>query len=56
VGFFGIGSTLINAHTLPGQTEGVKVGCGMGGRWDGCMGGRRNGWIGGRKDGYKGGV
>jgi hypothetical protein len=25
----------------------VMVGCGMGGRWDGCMGGRRNGWIGG---------
>jgi hypothetical protein len=41
-GFFGIGSTLIHAHTLPGklalarfsvqQTEGLKVGCGgMGG-------------------------
>ena len=37
-GFFGIGSTLIDAHTLPGQkacvcalmraTEGLKVGCG----------------------------
>jgi hypothetical protein len=27
-GFFGIGSTLINDHTLPGQTEGLKVGCG----------------------------
>ena len=27
-GFFGIGSTLINSHTLPGQTEGLKVGCG----------------------------
>jgi hypothetical protein len=26
--FFGIGSTLINAHTLPGQTEGLRVGCG----------------------------
>ena len=26
-GFFGISSTLIDAHTLPGQTEGLKVGC-----------------------------
>jgi hypothetical protein len=26
--FFGIGSTLIDAHTLSGQTEGLKVGCG----------------------------
>ena len=26
--FFGISSTLIDAHTLPGQTEGLKVGCG----------------------------
>jgi hypothetical protein len=26
VGFFGFGSTLIDAHTLPGQTEGLK-GC-----------------------------
>ena len=33
-GFFGISSTLIDAHTLPGQTEGLKVGCGgMGSRW-----------------------
>jgi hypothetical protein len=24
--FFGIGSTLIDAHTLSGQTEGLKVG------------------------------
>ena len=32
MGFFGMGSTLIDAHTLPGQTEGLKVGCiGMGG-------------------------
>ena len=31
-GIFGISSTLIDAHTLPGQTEGLKVGCGgMGG-------------------------
>jgi hypothetical protein len=49
VGFFGIGSTLIHAHTLPGQTEGLKVGCGG-------MGGRRDGWevcevwVGGRMD------
>ena len=27
-GFFGINSTLIDAHTLPGQTEGLRVGCG----------------------------
>ena len=36
--FFGISSTLIDAHTLPGQTEGLKVGCGG-------MGGRRDGWA-----------
>jgi hypothetical protein len=35
-GFFGIGSTLINAHTLPGQTEGLRVGCGGMGGWVGC--------------------
>ena len=28
MGFFGMGSTLIDAHTLPGQTEGLRVGCG----------------------------
>ena len=28
--FFGIGSTLIDAHTLSGQTEGLRVGGGMG--------------------------
>ena len=48
-GFFGISSTLIDAHTLPGQTEGLKFGCGgMGGRRDGRMGGwvgLRNGWF-----------
>ena len=44
VGFFGMGSTLIDIHTLPGQTEGLKVGCGG-------MGGWRDGWIGGRRDG-----
>ena len=32
-GFFGTGSTLINSHTLPGQTEGLKVGCGGMGVW-----------------------
>ena len=26
--FFGISSTLIDAHTLPGQTKGLRVGCG----------------------------
>jgi hypothetical protein len=36
VGFFGFGSTLIDAHTLPGQTEGLK----------GCV---RYGRIGGRR-------
>ena len=54
MGFFGIGSTLIHAHTLPGQTEGLKVGCG--GKNNvfikplalGWMGGRcvRYGWVG----------
>ena len=37
-GFFGIGSTLIDAHTLSGQTEGLKVGCG---------------WVGGGMGGFK---
>ena len=50
MGFFGMGSTLIDAHTLPGQkacvcalmraTEGLKVGC-IG------MGGGMGGWVGG---------
>ena len=46
-GIFRISSTLIDVHTLPGQTEGLKVGCGgMGGRRDGWMGGlRRDGWF-----------
>ena len=41
--FFGIGSTLIDAHTLPGQTEGLKGGFK---EWVGglCV---RYGWIGG---------
>jgi hypothetical protein len=37
-----MGSTLIDAHTLPGQTEGLKVGCGGMGRG---MGGWRDGWF-----------
>ena len=46
--------TLINTHTLPGQTEGFKVGCGG-------MGGQRDGWIEGWVDRWeeregKGGV
>ena len=51
-GFLGINSTLIDAHTLPGQTEGLRVGRGMGG------------WVGLQKlitdldmrNGHKGGV
>ena len=36
--------TLIDAHTLPGQTEGLRVGCGwvgggMGSRWSVAKGG-----------------
>jgi hypothetical protein len=70
--FFGFGSTLIDAHTLPGQTEGLKVGCGGMGGWVGCggMGGLQklitvfSGWAGlqklitdlDMKNGYKGGV
>ena len=63
MGFFGMGSTLIDAHTLPGQTEGLKVGCGG-------MGGLQklitffSGWAGLQKlitdlymkNGYKGGA
>jgi hypothetical protein len=33
-------------HTLPGQTEGLKVGCGGMGVWVGV----RNGWIGGQRE------
>ena len=42
-----MGSTLIAAQTLPGQTEGLRVGCGgMGGRRDGWMGGLvAEGWV-----------
>ena len=40
--FFVFGSTLIDAHTLPGQTEGLKGWL----RRDGWMGGR-GGWVGG---------
>jgi hypothetical protein len=50
VGFFRIGSTLIDAHTLPGQTEGLK-GCvrygRIGGRCVRCM---RYGRIGGQRE------
>ena len=38
MGFFGIGSTLIDTHTSSGQTEGLK-----GGRKNGRMGGRIHG-------------
>ena len=50
--FFGIGSTLIDAHTLPGQTEGLKGWL----RRDGWMGGWyvRYGWIGGRREKVRG--
>ena len=44
--FFGISSTLIDAHTLPGKLV------------DGWMGGwvgLRNGWMGGWVDGWMGG-
>ena len=59
-GFFGISSTLIDAHTLPGQkacvcalmqaTEGLKVGCGWVG---GGMGGFKE-WVGGGMGGWVG--
>ncbi len=58
--FFGIGSTLIDAHTLSGQTEGLSVGFkewvdGWAEEWvDGWMAGWVDGWMGGWKDGYKG--
>ena len=43
MGFFGFGSTLIDAHSLPGQTEGLRVGCGwVGGGMGGGMGSR---WL-----------
>ena len=46
-----ISSTLIDAHTLPGQTEGLKVGCGGMGGWVGCGG--MGGWVGWlRRDGW----
>ena len=43
MGFFGMGSTLIDAHTLPGQTEGLRVGCGGMGGGVGWL--RRDGWF-----------
>ena len=61
--FFVFGSTLIDAHTLPGQTEGLKVGCiGMGGLQKLIT--FFSGWAGlqklitdlDMKNGYKGGV
>ena len=49
MGFFGFGSTLIDAHTLPGQTEGLKGWLrrdGWAEGWvGGGMGGRRDGWF-----------
>jgi hypothetical protein len=52
--FFGISSTLIDAHTLSGQkacvcalmraTEGLKVGCGGMGGWVGLRNGRMGGF------------
>jgi organic anion transporter 5A len=39
----------------PGQTEGLKGGCGMGGLvgvWDGWMGGWVDGWVEGWVDGW----
>ena len=54
MGFFGMGSTLIDVHTLPGklalarfsvqQTEGLKVGCG---EMRGWVSGGMGGWVGG---------
>ena len=47
--FFGFGSTLIDAHTLPGQTEGLKGWLRNG--WLGWL--RRDGWVGWlRRDGW----
>ena len=42
----GLVQTLIDAHTLPGQTEGLRVGCGwvggvMGSRWSVAKGGSK---------------
>ena len=41
---FRISSTLIDTHTLPGQTEGLKVGCGGMGGWVGLRNGRMGGF------------
>ena len=47
--FFVFGSTLIDAHTLPGQTEGLKGWLRNG--WLGWL--RRDGWVGWlRRDGW----
>ena len=46
--FFGIGQTLINAHTLPGQTEGLK---GKNKVFIKPLAlGRKNGWMGGFRE------
>ncbi len=55
--FFGISSTLIDAQTLPGQTEetGLRVGCGGMGGLGGCeewVGGGMGGWVGGGMSGW----
>ena len=49
MGFFGISSTLIDAHTLPGK---LALACRRVGLRNGWMGG----WVGGGMSGYKGGV
>jgi hypothetical protein len=50
--FFGISSTLIDAHTLPGQTEGLK---GKNKVFIKPLAlGRRNGWMGGWVGGWVG--
>ena len=55
MGFFGISSTLIDAHTLPGQTEGLKGG------FKEWVAGGMGGWqklitVLYMKNGYKGGA
>jgi hypothetical protein len=47
--FFGISSTLIDAHTLPGQTEGLK---GWAEEW---VDGLAEGWVGSEMGGWLGG-
>ncbi len=45
MGFFWVLLNTINDHTLPGQTEGLKVGCGGMGGWSVGWVGLRNGWM-----------